>query len=178
MYERALQEIQSKDRNYLSAEIWIYFQDGSIEKFTVSNGENQYFVSGKKAALDPNLEIMFDKPKLKLYVEKNANKNKSGNNLSDTEYQLIDTLNSRYNNIFQQIKDKGEIPSSIELYCFSTRDMCPCCYQHMQNFLDQANQHKEGNFFMELINLYKNADQTQVPITFYVSSACGNCLHN
>lgn len=86
LYERALQEIQSKDRNYLSAEIWIYFQDGSIEKFTVSNGENQYFVSGKKAALDPNLEIMFDKPKLKLYVKKNANKNKSGNNLSDTEY--------------------------------------------------------------------------------------------
>ena len=176
LYERALKNVNNNNngykKNYLSAEIWIYFKDGNIEKCPVLKGQDQYFVSeeNKQTIAIPELEVMFDMPKLKLYVEKNGKKE---NNLCDTEYQLIGILNSRYNNIFQQINDKGEIPSAIELHCFSTRDMCPCCYQHMQNFLDQANQHKEGNFFTELIETYRGADSTQVPITFYVSSACG-----
>lgn len=57
----------------------------------------------------------------------------------------------------------------IELHGFTTRDMCPCCFQHMQNFLIQANtqQTRENTFFG---NLLTQSTSKNIPVSFFISS--------
>lgn len=65
---------------------------------------------------------------------------------------------------------------AMELHGFTTRDMCPCCFQHMSDFLEQANekQSERTNFFGALIKKLKdigiNCTEGNIPVTFYISS--------
>ena len=92
--------------------------------------------------------------------------------------QLISTLNTFPNEdsnvILKTIKEKIQNVNSvqsIELHLFSRLDMCPCSYQHMQNFLGHSNLYKDLNFFTKLMSSPEGLIK-KVPVTFFVSSSC------
>ena len=102
--------------------------------------------------------------------------------LTDSEMIFIESinclksgLNKWIEGLVNALKGKKNL-KEIELHGFTTRDMCPCCFQHVSDFLKQANEKQGENthFFGALIQRLKAekimGEVGAIPVTFYISS--------
>ncbi|MFQ6722952.1 MAG: OTU domain-containing protein [Opitutales bacterium] len=99
--------------------------------------------------------------------------------LTDSEMQFLHTITNQRNTeeqlayshaIIQSIQNYPNLQlHHIELHGFTTRDMCPCCFQHLQNFLIQANtqQTNPTTFFGSLLT---QLNKSNIPVSFFISS--------
>ena len=184
---------KNTNKNYLTASILVYFSDKTTLEIPISpfnptgleipippSNPTDVFVSKFYKHLQEfhlNARYVLDKEfesekneKLASFLNK---KRKPDHRVGDTELALIYTLcqPETYKSFKNFISnDKYSDITSLELHCHSTRDMCPCCYQHMQNFLDECNK-----IDSKLDNLFKNFMkdvEKRVLVSFYVSSIC------
>lgn len=183
--------------NYFTAALVFYFKD-NVQPLVlwISSGQDNTkgcFVSGKINQADQvsfknlhkKLNTDFDKSgtSLKTYItRKGTNDVFSKFRLKDSEMQFLyevtltpkHTSNQYITEIIKainvyQTKNPNLKLDHIELHGFTTRDMCPCCFQHLQNFLTQANtqQTNQTTFFGSLLT---QLNQQNIPISFFISS--------
>lgn len=165
-------------RNFLSAAMRFTFIDGSTfilyiknpitgKFFFVSGKEKPSFIS-KAKKLHKTFEYGFDTPKLSHHTLRQREQNVYS--LTDSEMKFILTLTTAKHTILEDFLrhyPTTDIIQAIELHIFTTRDMCPCCFQHMQNFLDAINLKKDNSIFSMI-----RAD-ADIPVTFFISSIVG-----
>lgn len=174
----------------------LWFSSGKVKESNIQT--NGCFVSGQINRNDQNtfndlhktLNKDFDESwtSLNRYTSRNIlgttqeEKKLSQFRLVDSEMQFLHTVtfiskmmtNQYIIQIQKEIKTYLGTNSNlqlqrIELHGFTTRDMCPCCFQHMQNFLIQANtqQTNKNTFFG---NLLTQLNQENIPVSFFISS--------
>lgn len=165
-------------RNFLSAALRFKLSNGSSFISYIRNPFNGafFFVSGEgepslleqALQLHEKLKHGFDAPKLSNHVFHQTEQNMY--RLEDSEMKLISALTSpEYETLMYTTLSliNLDMIESIECHIFTTRDMCPCCYQHMQNFLNAINTGEDESIF-SIIKPY-----SEVPVTFFISSIVG-----
>lgn len=162
-------------KNYLTASILIYLSDKTTLEVPISPTPNNVFVSGFDRSVrqfhedsKSVLDIGFDNENPKEFTTKGG---KIDHRIGDTEWALIYTLCQLSLDECLTNFDRYSEITSLELHCHTTRDMCPCCYQHMQNFLDECN--KIGSEFENLFKKILEIAEKPIHVSFYVSSVCG-----
>ena len=162
-------------KNYFSAALLVRFTDTTQTIYLNNSDKTPYFASeqgdnSKYNQLHKSLNQGFDEGLLDEFINRTSRGDFVKYRLADSEMHFLAKISFKNeentNELLEKIKTETEGKTDkikeIEVHGFSTRDMCPCCYQHIKNYFLNLN----SNLFLQDLNLQNQ----NISVKVFISS--------
>ncbi len=151
-------------KNYFSAALLVRFTDNLTQTIYLNNlDETPYFASENKndsgyTELHATLKQGFNEGLLSNFINRDVSNVFEKYRLNDSEMHFLAKIyfknKENTNELLEKIQTKTEKIKEIEVHGFSTRDMCPCCYQHIKNYFLNQNPFLQDSLKLPIVKIF------------------------